>query len=93
MREYVLKVLCKAKSVGGCREQTENCVKDVLRRNRLAVRGAQSCDECCRNIRRVDIWSSVMQREGITAIAAAKGVIIRKKAIAPYRWSRAGAVW
>ena len=32
-----------------------------------------------------------MERERVAAIAATKGVIIRKEAMTPHRWSRAGA--
>ena len=73
MRKHVLQILGEAQGVGLRRQQGEDRVERVLRAHRSAIVGGEPGEKIWRNVERTVAGAIVPQREGIAAVAAAKG--------------------
>jgi hypothetical protein len=89
MREYVFKVFREAETVRCRGQQAKDRIEDAFDGDRLAIGRAQACDDYWCNIRRANVRSPIMERKGVSAIAAAEGVIVGKEPVAPNRRTRA----
>ena len=76
VRKDIFKVFGEAAGVALCREQAEDGIKNIFRRDRKAISLAKAGNQDGRNIGGISAYATVIERESIAAVAAPERVAI-----------------
>ena len=87
MRKHIFQILGETQRVGSRGKQRQHRVEHILGDDSRAVILREADDQGGYDVERPVAGAVVAQWEGVTAVTAAKGVIVREQAVTPDSWA------